>query len=117
MNLTIDLGYLLVVGVLYMLWRWRDVLTSRVYAFRARRLHAAMERALRCKIVRVVGPVNDAMVDQWIAAVRAEKVRSQARPVALSSSTTRVRSIGSITSSRNGPTCISVRSSGARRDP
>ncbi|MHC2438670.1 hypothetical protein ACVMB0_006045 [Bradyrhizobium sp. USDA 4451] len=33
------------------------------------------------------------------------------------SSTTRVRSIGSMTSSWNGPTCISVRSSGARREP
>ena len=52
-----------------------------------------------------------------VAAVRAEKVRSHDSPLALSSSTMRVRRIGSGISRRNGPTDMSVRSFGARREP
>jgi hypothetical protein len=73
-TLTIDLTVLLVllniVALGYLSWRYGPALTRLVYAIRARRLHAEMERALRCKIVRIVGHVNDVMVDGWIAAVR-----------------------------------------------
>ena len=49
-------------------------------------------------------------------AVRALNSRSAAMPVSLSAITTRSRFIGSTTSMRNGPTCVSLGSFGARRD-
>ena len=51
-----------------------------------------------------------------MALVRAENVRSQLSPDSLSSNTTRARRSGSTISNRNGPTVMSVRSRGARRD-
>ena len=76
MSITILPSHLLALGLIlflgYLSGRYSPDIARRIYAFRARRLHAVMERALRCKIVRIVGSVCVTMVDQWIVAVRAQ---------------------------------------------
>lgn len=75
MTITIDLTVLLVLLNLlalgYLSWRHIDDITRRIYAIRACRLHTRMERAMRCKIVRLVGGVRDEAAELWIAAIRA----------------------------------------------
>lgn len=74
MTITIDLtGLLVLLNLLalgYLSWRYASDITRLVYGLRARRLHAEMERAMRCKIVRLVGGIRDASADEWIAAIR-----------------------------------------------
>lgn len=70
MSLTILPSHLLAIAALYLLWRHRTDLLRAVYRFRAARLHAYMEMHWRCRIVRMVGRVDDDSADRWIAGVR-----------------------------------------------
>ena len=96
--------------VLYMVPRYfrrSDRLKQGIFSRFAKRV-ASMMRRLPCQMVWRCS---------WMQALRPENVRSQAIPLSLSSKITRLFSIGSMISMRMGPTLMSVRSSGARREP
>jgi membrane-bound ClpP family serine protease len=70
-NLTIIPSHLLIVAALYLSWRYRLALLRAVYRVRAARFHAYLEMQWRCRIVCMVGHVDDASADRLIASIRA----------------------------------------------
>lgn len=71
MSLTILPSHLLILAALYLAWCYRMDLLRAVYRVRAARFHAYMEVQWRCRIVSMVGHVDDASADRWIADIRA----------------------------------------------